>query len=81
MQFYNVSYNYGHALAKNPCPRGHGIYNFGRPFHGYDNYAISLTEPCHRVEKNTFYEMHQFYTFYPKTDNIVIYSPGKWKTQ
>ena len=24
---------YGHALAKNPCPRGHEINNFGRPLY------------------------------------------------
>ena len=27
---------------KNPCPGGHEIYNFGRPFLGHFYYALSL---------------------------------------
>ena len=30
---------------KNPCPEGHEIYNFGRPFFDYHYYTISLSEP------------------------------------
>ena len=35
----------------NPCPGGHEIYNFGRPLHGHYYYALSLSEPCLRVDK------------------------------
>ena len=45
---------YGHALAQVPLPRGHEIYNYGRP---------GLFDLCLRVEKTVF---KQFYTFYPK---------------
>ena len=31
---------YGHALAMNPCPRGHEIYNFGRPYLGHHTYIL-----------------------------------------
>ena len=39
---------YGNALAKNACPGGHEIYNFGTPFLGNDNYipVLSFSEPC-----------------------------------
>ena len=31
---------YGDAFAKNPCPGGHEIYNFGRPFLGHHMYNV-----------------------------------------
>ena len=33
---------------KNPCPRGHEIYNFGRPFLGHHYYIplLSLSDLC-----------------------------------
>ena len=37
---------YGHTLAKNPCPGGHEIYNFGRPFLGQHYYIHSLSDLC-----------------------------------
>ena len=30
-------------LHKHPCPGGHEIYSFGRPFLGYHNYTLSLS--------------------------------------
>ena len=53
-------------MYKNPCPGGHDIYNFGRSFLGYHNYALGLYGLCSRVEKKIFQEIHQFYTFYSK---------------
>ena len=39
---------------KNPCPRGHEIYNFGRPFLGHHYYIFGLSDQCLRVEKKIF---------------------------
>ena len=36
---------------KNPCPGGHEIHNFDRPFLGHYYYILNLCEPCPRVEK------------------------------
>ena len=47
-----------------PCPGGHGIYNFNRPFLGHHYCALSLSEPCPKEEKKIFEEIHQFYTFF-----------------
>ena len=33
---------YGLALAQEPLPRGHEIYNFGRPFLGHPTYLVCL---------------------------------------
>ena len=48
----------------NPCPRGHEIYNFARPYLGHLCYILSLSEQCLWVEKKIFKEKHQFYTFF-----------------
>ena len=45
---YNL---YGHALAQEPCPGGHEIYNFGEPFCGHHYYILSLSNLCLGVEK------------------------------
>ena len=39
--------------TRNPCRRGHEIYNFGRPFRGYHYYihVLDFSDPCHKVEK------------------------------
>ena len=43
-----------------PCPRGHGIYNFARPFLD-DHYCIpSLSDQCLGVEKKIFLNNHAF---------------------
>ena len=36
---------------KNPYPRGHEIYNFGRPFLCHHNYILRLSFLCLGVEK------------------------------
>ena len=48
---------------KNPCPRGHEIYNFGRTFLGHYYYIIiiyifSLPDLCLRVEKKICKEIY-----------------------
>ena len=49
---------------KSSCPRGHEIYNFGRPCFGHHHFKLS--DPCPGVEKNTFKEIRKSYKFYPK---------------
>ena len=39
---------------KIPCPGGHEIYNFGRPFLGQRYYTIILSKLCPWVEKKIF---------------------------
>ena len=36
---------------KNPCPRGHEIYNFGTPFLGHHYYILGLSDLCLGVAK------------------------------
>ena len=38
---------------KNPCPRGHEIYNFGRPIlgHHYYMYILNLSDPYPNEDK------------------------------
>ena len=57
---------YGQAPAQEPLPRGLEIYNFGKPILCYYYYTLSLSEPCARVQKKIFKEIHQIYNFYPK---------------
>ena len=46
----------------NPCPVGHKIYNFGRPFLEHYYYTLSSSESCLGVEKKNFEEiMHLHY--------------------
>ena len=53
---------------KNPCPRGHEIYNFGRPFLGHHNYILNLFDLCLGVEKKIFKEiMYYHYVTYMAT--------------
>ena len=42
---------YGHALAKNPCPRGREIHNFGRPFLDHHTYILTMSVLCRGEEK------------------------------
>ena len=51
---------------RNPCPRGHEIYNFGRGFLAHHYYIFSLSARCTGVKKKIFKEIQQFYTFFPK---------------
>ena len=53
---------------KNPCPGGHEIYNFGRPFIVHHYYILSLSDLCLGVEKKIFKEiMHFYYMTYMAT--------------
>ena len=53
---------------KNPCPRGHEIYNFGRPFLGHHYYILGLSDLCLGIEKKIFKEiMHFHYMTYMAT--------------
>ena len=45
---------------KNPCPGGHEIDNFGRPFLGHNNYILSLSVLYLGVEKKILKEIMQF---------------------
>ena len=49
---------------KNPCPRGHEIYNFGRPFLCHHLYILSLFDLCLGVENKIFKEIHVMYFHY-----------------
>ena len=55
---------YGHALAQEPLPGGHEIYNFGRPFHGHHYYILGLSDLCLEVEEKIFKIMHSLYDLY-----------------
>ena len=57
-----------------PCPGGYEIYNSGRPTLGHHDYMyiLSLYNPCSRVEKNVFKEIHQFYTFTPTLSSLGV---------
>ena len=45
----------------NPSPRGHEIYNFGRPFLGHHYYILSLSDLSLGIEKKIFKEIMQFH--------------------
>ena len=45
---------------QNPCPGGHEIYNFGRPFLCHHYYILSLFDQCLGVEKTIFKEIMHF---------------------
>ena len=65
-------------LCKNPCPRGHKIYNFRRPFLGHHYYILSMSDPCPRAEKKLLgwggHENDNFLSPYPTaaTDQIWL---------
>ena len=55
-------------LHLNPCPGGHKIYNFGRPFLGQYYYILALSDLCLGVEKKIVNEiMHFHYMTYMAT--------------
>ena len=60
MQFHYMTYM-ATPVHKNPCPRGHEIYNFGRPFLGHHYYILGLSDLCLGIEKNIFKEIMQFH--------------------
>ena len=65
MHFHYMNFMVTH-VHKNPCPRGHEIYNFGRPFLGHHYYILRLSDQCLGEETNIFKEIQQFYTYYLK---------------
>ena len=62
----NVAFSlYSRAQTQEPLHRGYEIYNFGGPFLWPHYYILlGLSEPCARVQKKIFYEIHQFYPLY-----------------
>ena len=52
---------YDNALAQDPYPAGHEIYNFGRPFLGHHYYILGLSDLCLGYEKQIFKEIMQFH--------------------
>ena len=59
MQFHYMTYMTT-LQHKNPCPWGHEIYNFGRPFLGHHYYILCLSDQCLGVEKKILKEIMQF---------------------
>ena len=53
MHFHYMNYM-ATPQHKKPYPRGHEIYNFGRPFLVHHCYTLSLSKPCPGVKKKTF---------------------------
>ena len=49
--FYNNMTYMVSPQHKDPCPGGHKIYKFCRPFNSHHYYALSLSKLCPRVEK------------------------------
>ena len=64
---------------RNPCPRGHEIYNFGRGFLAHHYYIFSLYARCTGVKSKIFLKIQQFYTFYPKITYPL--DGGSWNLQ
>ena len=48
-------------LRKNPCPRGHEIYMFGRPCLGHYYCILRFSDLCLGVEKKIFKEIKHFH--------------------
>ena len=48
-------------LHKNPCPRGHEIYNYDRPFLSHHYYILALSHLCLGIEKKIVKEIMQFH--------------------
>ena len=60
MQFHYMTYM-ATPQHKNPCPRSHQIYNFGKLFLGHHYYILSLSDLCLGVEKTIFEEIMYFH--------------------
>ena len=76
---------YGHALAQEPRPQGHEIYNFGRSFLGHHYHILSLPYSCSRVGKKivkeiltkTHFALYEFNS--PVRAQVKITSQGVMK--
>ena len=53
MDFHYMIYM-GMSQHKKPCPWGHEIYNFGKPFFGHHNCILNLSDLCLGVQKTLF---------------------------
>ena len=53
MHFHYMTYIATH-YHKNPCPRGHENYNFGKPLLGHHYFILSLFDLCLGVQKKIF---------------------------
>ena len=66
MNFHYITYMTKLQHNK-PCPGGHNIYNFCRPFHGHHYYilyiVLSLSDLCSGVEKKVFYRNASIFHF------------------
>ena len=60
MQFHYLSYMTT-PQHKNPCPRGHEVYYFDRPFLGHHQYILGLSDQCLGVEKKISKDIMQFH--------------------
>ena len=60
MHFHHMTYMTT-PQHKNPCPRGHEIYNFGRPFLGHHYYILGLSNLCLGVEQKMLKEKMHFH--------------------
>ena len=93
MQFHYKTY--GHAQAKNPCPRGYGIYNFGIPFLGHRYNTLILYGACTGIEKKYLnftlltpkspllgvggHEIYNFLSSYPTDITYQIWLSSSWE--
>ena len=51
---FSLYYFYGHTLAQEPLPRGHEVYNLGKPFLSHLYFILSLSDLCLGVKKTIF---------------------------
>ena len=63
---------------KTPCPGGHEIYNFSRPFLGHHYFIVSFSDICLGIEKKIFKELMHFYYMTYSTDQT---QPNRKRTQ
>ena len=60
-------------LHKNPCPGGHEIYNFGRPFLDHHYYILGLSDQCLGVKRRRFLKKYiNFTLFTPKLPPLWV---------
>ena len=82
MYFHYVTYM-ATPQRKNPCPGGHEIYNFGRPFLSNHYVIFSLSELCLEVEKKIF-KRNNAVSLYNMYGHALAYEPlfqGSWNFQ
>ena len=75
MYFQYMTYN-ASPQRKNPCPGGHKICNFGRPFLGHHYNILSFSHLCLRVEKIFKEIMYFHYMTYMTTPQRKNSCPG-----